>query len=168
MIRDLLRAAPFLLFVACRSLPAPTAAPLLSIIHEDGGAWPRITTTKIYPDGTLELSDSGGIIRTRIGENDARFRTLIETMGTASFAADLTTASVPTIEWKSTGEWIRIERKDVISRVKPPNITTRLCVSIRTVDALFKHAFKRRYKPMLSPHDCDAAVMAPPNSATVH
>lgn len=64
-IRDVLRATSFLLLVACGSVPAPATAPLLSLIHDSGGTWPRVTGTKVYPNGTLEFSDARGIIRTR-------------------------------------------------------------------------------------------------------
>jgi hypothetical protein len=158
MIRNLLQGIPLLLLVACASVPAPAEAPVLSLVHDTGGTWPRVTGAKVYPDATLELSDAGGVVRVHIRENDRQFRKLIETLANASFKADLTVTSVPTIEWKSTGEWIRIQQGQMIGRVKPPNIPPALCAAIGSVDALFEARFGRRYEPMLAPEECGAAA----------
>lgn len=162
MMRNLLTASLSLLLIACASVPPPITAPVLALVHDTGGTWPRVTAANIYANGTLELSDASGVVRVRVGEGNQRFRELMEMLRTATFEADLAAASIPTIEWKSTGEWIRVERGQVISRVKPPNVPPALCAAIGTVDALFERWFGRRYEAMLAPDECSSAVPDPP------
>lgn len=151
MFRSILAIALLSLGGACASVP-PTKAPLELFVNvTSGGVWPTVVSARIYEDGTLELGDGATQRRRKISTLDTTFHQVVAILNHDAFIEEFRAAALPSLQWQSSGAWIRLERRDTIALIKPPVESPHIRRVLFDVDHMFKTTFGRQYEAFMVP-----------------